>query len=119
MPSEDDARRIAELEAEVSRLRKQLVVRDERDKLRADLEFIRGQVGACAASLRSAMIQREKDKRRIAELEEALEPLCIEIDLQLDYRELIPVYVRAGDARKARAALGQPKEKEGYNNDMP
>jgi len=92
MPSEDDARRIAELEEQVDYL---------------------------VSGNESIMELHNASNDRVAELEGALEPLCIEIDPQLEDRDLIPVYVQAGDVRKARAALGQPKEKEGYNNDMP
>jgi len=66
--------------------------------------------------VRLLLEQTARLRDRIAELEEALEPLCIEIGPQLDDRVMFPVYVRAGDARKARAVLPQPKD-EGTGED--
>ena len=85
MPSEDDARRIAELEEQVDYL---------------------------VSGNESIMELHNASNDRVAELEGALEPLCIEIDPQLEDRDLIPVYVQAGDVRKARAALAAGEEKD-------
>jgi len=51
--------------------------------------------------------------KRIAELEEVVEPLSVEIDPGMANGDLMPVYVRAGDVRAARAALSKPTEDAG------